>query len=71
MMPKPVVPHPFEVFAKLNAEQLALQERRYLEQCTGMSRMRLGTPSVTTLRFSCRNCGAPGEPVCSYCGTKP
>lgn len=29
-----------------------------------------GQASKKTHTHNCRNCGAPPEPVCSYCGTK-
>lgn len=39
----------------------------FLESVTGINAARLGAPARR--RASCVNCGAPAEPICSYCLT--
>ena len=84
-MAKVVMRDPYDLSAKLIAEHMAFQEAKFqIEMVTGMRKMRFGDPCLEgsgepinlagdyrPLRANCRNCGAPGEAVCSYCGTKP
>lgn len=49
----------------------AIEEHRHMWETANVSRYPylLGTPTPQFRTSNCHNCGAPHEPVCSYCGT--
>jgi hypothetical protein len=54
-------------------DSLAEQQRLYWESAHGRAHFLpyLNDPAPVYRHVgNCRNCGAPHEPVCSYCGTK-
>ena len=61
------LPYSYYRVARDCAKRDAAMSDEDIETHLGMYRASIGVPSRSK---GCVNCGAPFEPVCSYCGTK-